>query len=241
MKRMARLKFRLGITPNAKWAQRFWDDLTPLKERIVNHRLFREADAGALSIESIRKALICFYPLIESFPKFMALNLAKTRPLLPGHAQARGWLIENIAVEESHADWWMNWAKACGCTQEELDEPKPNLYVDALNNYLWQVNLRASLVEGIAATNLAVEWPTGEWAKVVIGGVKGWTKYGISLDERALQWLQAHASYDDKHGDEAMELIKLCVTTVETQNEAFTAAKRSMEYYLLGLDHCLAD
>jgi pyrroloquinoline quinone (PQQ) biosynthesis protein C len=233
-------KLKTQDTPAPEWAQKFWYDLVPLKDLIVHHPYFKEMEAGILSLERCRRGLINFYPLVENFPKYMALSLAKTtsRSSL-GHLEARNWLIDNIYVEQRHADWWRDWAQGFGCTQEELDHANPSPAMDAINHYLWHINNQGALVDSLGATNVAVEWATGEWAKRVLPGVQSYAQQGLAtINDRTLAWLQAHADYDDGHPREALELIILCARTLQEQQSAFRATKRGLEYYLLALDDC---
>ncbi len=231
---------KINITPHSDWAQKFWDDLTPIKNKVVDHPYFKTIQSGTLPMELCHRGLIDFYPLVENFPKFMALNLAKTKPGIEvGHEEARYWLIQNIKVEQNHTDWWCNWAEGFNVTREQLYKAKPSPLMDAINHYLWYINTYESLAVGIAATNLAIEWATGEWTISIVEGVKSYSKLGtVKIDEKTMSWVNAHASYDDKHPYEAMEVIKLCATTPLEREKAFNAAKRSLEYYLIALDDC---
>lgn len=234
---------KIELTPQTewpKWAQKFWNDLVPLKDRVANHCCFGELAEGKLSLERLSRGLVGFYPLVENFPKFMSLNLLKTTgESAPGHYEAKHWLTENIKVEQNHADWWCDWAEGFGCTREELAHARPSPLMDAINHYLWHINTYGSLVEGIGATNVAVEWATGEWTRYVIEGVRKYAERGqVNVDDRTLRWLNAHAEYDDKHPHEAMALIRLCAHTPEEQQKAYIATKRGLEYYRLALDDC---
>lgn len=231
---------RIQLTPHSEWAQKFWDGLIPYKNKIVEHIYFQELQNGSLSIERARRGLIDFYPLVENFPKYMALNVAKTQSgMKPGHAEAKFWLMQNMKVEQKHADWWCDWAECIRLTRDDLYRAQPSPLMDAINHFLWNVNTRGSLTEGIAATNLAVEWATGEWTVRILSGVKSYAERGLAdISSRTMSWLNAHATYDDKHPYEAMEVIKLTAVTEEEQKSAFELAKRAMEYYLLALDDC---
>lgn len=233
-------KKKLELTPHNDWAQAFWDELVPWKDRVVQHPLFVEMAAGTLPLENFRRALLNFYPLIESFPKYMALNLAKTRPgVFPGHEEAKNWLIDNIKVEQRHAYWFQDWAGGFGITPQELAVVQPRAGSDAVNNYLWKVDTYGSLAEGLSATNLAIEWATGEWTVSVVKGMQHYAERGEAVVNRhTMAWLRAHASYDDAHPHEAMELIKRLCVTVEDQEKALFAARRGLEYYVLALDDC---
>ncbi|EDY86498.1 TENA/THI-4 family [gamma proteobacterium HTCC5015] len=233
-------KEALELTPHPEWAQQFWDDLVPLKNKVAQHRLFREMADGSLSLERFRRALLNFYPLVENFPKYMGQHLAKTRPgIMPGHEEAKIWLIDNIRVEQRHAFWYQDWAEGFGIEIEALERCEPPAAMDAINHFLWNMGAHGSLEEGLAATNLAVEWATGEWSQQVAKGIRRYTEHDtITINRRTEAWLRAHAAYDDEHPYEAMELIKRTATTDDARTRAFKAAQRGLEYYILALDDC---
>ena len=105
----------LDITPHNAWAQAFWDQLLPIKDRISQHPFFIGFASGQLSLECVRYALLNFYPLVAHFPSFMALNLAKATDFrLSGVIETRNWLIQNIKVEERHLFWYQDWAAGFG-------------------------------------------------------------------------------------------------------------------------------
>jgi pyrroloquinoline quinone (PQQ) biosynthesis protein C len=230
-------------TPHPAWAQDFWEKLVPLKDRIASHALFTEMARGDLSVARFRHALLNFYPLVGNFPHYMALTLAKSyQTSVPGVLETRDWLINNIKIEQRHLYWYRDWALGFGISHEALDTVIPPAAMDAINHYLWHLNLRGSIAEGIAATNLAIEWATGDWSKSVVSGMKIYAERGEAhIDRRSMAWLRAHAHYDDAHPYEAMELVKkLCADDTVLQERSFAAAARGMEYYLLALDDCYA-
>lgn len=239
--RAIQYKKKLELTEHSGWSRRFWDELIPLKDRVAEHPLFTEMAAGVLSPARFRRALLNFYPLVENFPKYMALNLAKVRRGVPGHEPAKLWLIDNIKVEQRHVYWYQDWAAGFGIALPELDDVQPAPAMDAVNNYLWQVGERGSLEEGIAATNLAIEWATGEWTRHVAKSMAAYGEAGIAeINRHTMAWLRAHATYDDAHPYEAMELIKRIAVTDAAQQRALNAARRGLEYYLLALEDCYA-
>jgi pyrroloquinoline quinone (PQQ) biosynthesis protein C len=231
---------RVVITPHPEWAQRFWDELTTYKDRVVEHIYFKELAQGTLSIERARKGLIDFYPLVENFPKYMALNMAKTNGRrIDSHRLTKSWLLQNMKVEQKHADWWCDWAECIHLDRKMLDQAQPSALMDAINHFLWNINTYGSLAEGLAATNLAIEWATGEWTVRIIQGVTSYSQQGLAvINQKTMAWLKAHAAYDDLHPYEAMELIKKVATNAELQQAALRAAKRAMDYYLIALDDC---
>ncbi|MZR61631.1 TenA family transcriptional regulator [Alcanivorax sp. DP30] len=238
--RAANYKKALEITEHSPWAQQFWDELVPIKDKVVHHPLFEEMGSGSLSLPRFRSALLNFYPLVENFPKYMGLNLAKTRPgRLPGHEEAKNWLIGNIKIEQRHAYWYQDWAMGFGLTLRELEFVDPPAAMDAVNHYLWSMGRESSLEEGIAATNLAIEWATGEWSQSVVKGMKAYEEQGVAtINRHSMAWLRAHASYDDDHPHEAMELVKLICVDEGGRERAFKAATKGLEYYLHALDYC---
>lgn len=229
----------IKLTPHPDWVLELIDYLRPYNERVVNSTFFEAIRGGTLSRRQFQGALINFYPLIESFPQFMSLNLVK----LPAcgskwSRKTRLWLMLNLNVERRHADWWRNFAAGFGVSEEELNAciaPPPE--IEAINHYLWHVSERGSLAEGISAVNYAIEGPTGEWTKSLRDTFKGYAGVdGIEINKRTMQWVTAHASYDDKHPHQALEIVKAYATTPEEQRKVRQAARRSMEYYALALE-----
>lgn len=233
----------LELTPHPPWAKDFWASLEPLKQRVADHPLFQSMASGDLDIACFRYTLLNFYPLVANFPHYMALALSRAVDIRePGVADARDWLIGNIRIEQRHLYWYRDWARGFGVTEQALDSVRPPAAMDAVNHYLWHMNQRAPLADSIAATNLAIEWATGEWSAKVVHGMRAYAKAGVAtIDRRSMAWLRAHAHYDDMHPHEAMELIKrLCGDDEAARDSALHAARQGMEYYLLALDACYA-
>lgn len=231
----------LQITPHTDWSQKFWDELTPIKDQVSQHPLFLDMASGKLTLECFKATLLYFYPLVAHFPSYMAMSLAKaTNFAEQGITEARNWLIQNIKIEERHLDWYRDWAVGFGLTVDELDRVRPPVAINAVNHYLWDINYRGSLAEGLAATNLAIEWATGDWTIQVYQGIQAYTDHPqVNVNKRSLAWLRAHAHYDDLHPHEAMELIKrICDHQPAMQEKAFYAAKEGLQYYALALDAC---
>lgn len=231
----------LTLTPHPPWAQQFWDDLVPLKEQVAEHPLFLGMAAGDLPVATFQDALLNFFPLVENFPKYMGLSLAKCATNQPGHGAVRGWLLNNMRVEARHAQWYRDWAVGFGVPSESLETVRPPAAMDAVNYYLWHTCREGSLIESIGAANLAIEWATGEWAQQVVRGMKAYAERGeAQVDRRTMAWLRAHAHYDDAHPHEAMELIKALAVGEEDVRKAFLATERGLEYYRMALDDCWA-
>jgi pyrroloquinoline quinone (PQQ) biosynthesis protein C len=231
----------IRITENPDWINVFLDYIEPFKGKVVQNKIFKDISSGNLTLKQFQGALVNFYPLIESFPKFMALNLAK----VPAGGKAwnkrtRFWLMTNINQERLHTGWWREFAFGFGLSRSALDEEiYPPAEMDAINNYLWRISTHGTLAEGIAACNFAVEGPTGEWTRSVVDGIRKYKNVaGTHISDKTLEWVTAHAKYDDKHPDEALEIIKAYAVTKEEQERVKRAARRSLEYYALALDAC---
>lgn len=234
-------KNSLQCTPHQGWAAQFWDDLIPLKNQVSQHPLFQAMADGTLHIDCFRHALLNFYPLVARFPSYMSLNLAKAIHFeQSGVTEARDWLIQNIKIEENHLYWYRDWALGFGLTETQLNHAQPSAAMNAVNHFLWSVNHRMGLAEGIAATNLAIEWATGDWTIQVYKGIRAYSALeGIDISTRTLAWLRSHAMYDDAHPHEAMQLIKLLADQDSLmQKRAFAVAAEGFAYYKLALDDC---
>lgn len=231
----------IKISPHPQWVKDLIKFIKPDYDRVVNHQLFNDINSRKLSKKQFQGALINFYPLINSFPQYMALSLTK----VPAEnskwsKKTRCWLINNIHQEHLHTDWWRQFAAGFGVPLELLDkEITPPPQMDAINNYLWRICTYGSLIESISAANFAVEGPTGEWTKKVSEGIKNYGDIdGIEINEKTLQWITAHAHYDDRHPEEALEIIKAYAITSDEQEKVKQVTKRALEYYALALDTC---
>ena len=227
------VKNELGETPHPAWARRMAESLRPEWNAVLEAPLFVETEKGPFPDEAWRRILLDFFCIVEAFPKYMGVYLAKTTfGRTPGDHLARDWLIGNIRTEALHAQWYADWAAAHGIGFEELVAHRPGPEVGALDAHLWSVCYRGTLAEAFAAVNYAIEGTTGEWTRLVLPAFRA--RYGD--DERALMWLVEHAEYDDAHPREAFELIKLTVRDDRDRDAACAAARRSLELFRRGFD-----
>ena len=217
-----------------------FEELLKVKSRVVHHEVFNLMGEGGLTLPQFRKTLLNFFPLVENFPKFMALNLAKTRCHLPGHEEAKMWLISNINVEQNHAKWYMAWAEGFGIPREEILNVQPTPAMEAVVHHLWNTSTYKSVAVCFGAANVGIEWATGEWSRKVKQGVESYMERGmVPNDRRITSWLKAHGTYDDVHPYEAMELVVKSAKDESDLQDAIHATQRSLEYYVMALDDCL--
>lgn len=222
------------FTPHPTWILDLRHHIEPTWNAILNCRLIREGSAGKLSLHQMRAWILQLYPFIETFPKWIALNIPKTQDVM-----SRDFLIDNVRIEKRHADQWVHMAEGFGIKRYDLHTVKPLAEVDALTHWLWSINTQGSLAEAVAATNYAIEGITKD---IAIAALKGFPHYegidGIHLDRKAYWWMEAHAKYDDLHPQQALEIIKLYATTRELQERVTFVTQRSLEYMLLALETC---
>jgi len=228
------LKGRRKFSPDPSWVLELKRHIEPYMEAILGCRLVQEASAGTLSLKQMRAWIVQLYPFIETFPKWIALNITKTHDAL-----SRGFMIDNVRVEKKHAEQWVYMAQGFGINQAELFTVQPLPEVDALTHWLWSINTQGTLAEAVGATNYAIEGITQGIAKLTI---KGFPYYngldGVHLDKKAYWWMEAHARYDDLHPLQALEVMKLYTTTRELEEKVTFATRRSLEYMLMALEAC---
>jgi pyrroloquinoline quinone (PQQ) biosynthesis protein C len=214
------------------------DALRPDWSAVLEAPLFAATAGEDFPEKAWRRMLLEFFCVVEAFPKYMGVYLAKTTfGQTPGDYLARDWLIGNIRTEALHAQWYADWAAAHGIGYDELVSHRPCPEVGALYEYLWSVCYRGTLAEAFGAVNYAIEGTTGEWTRLVLPAFRKL----CPDDTRALLWLTEHAEYDDTHPREAFELIKITVGDEAERKKVESATRRSLELFRRGIDACLGD
>lgn len=222
------------FAPRPQWLIEMLREIEPYQERIWNCPLVKETSKGVLSLQQMRGWLIQLYPFVETFPQWIALNIAKAPD-----AFSREILIDNVRVEKWHAKQWIEMAEAFGLTQTELTEASILPEVEALTHFMWSINLRGTLAESISAMTCAIEGTTQGIAQAILQGFQKYDgREGIYLTKGACAWMNNHARYDQIHLAEALEIITRVTQSEETKIKVGKAAKRSMEYLLMALDAC---
>jgi pyrroloquinoline quinone (PQQ) biosynthesis protein C len=227
------VKDELAESPHPEWARGMIASLRPQWSAVLESPLFTTTADGPFPEREWRRLLLDFFCIVESFPKYMGVYLAKTTfGKSPRDHLARDWLIGNIRTEALHAQWYVDWAEAHGIGYDELVSHRPGTEVGALDDHLWSVCHRGTLAEAFGAVNYAIEGVTGEWTRLVLPAFRA--RY--SGDPHALMWLTEHAEYDDAHPREAFELIKITVRDEDERERVETAARRSLELFRWGFD-----
>ena len=216
------------------WLIEMIREIEPYQERIWNCPLVKETSKGVLSLQQMRGWLTQLYPFVETFPQWIALNIAKAPD-----AFSREILIDNVRVEKWHAKQWLEMAEAFGLTQGELMEAAILPEVEALTHFMWSINLRGTLAESISAMTCAIEGTTQGIARAVLQGFQKYDgRAGIHLTKGACAWMNNHSRYDQIHLTEALEIITRFTQTEGSRVQVLTGARRSLEYFLMALDAC---
>ena len=225
------------------WLQRVVRQTNVHKQRVVDHPLFALMRDAKLPLSALRRFLVGVWPTIEQFPRFMAMNLKKiTYADSAGEDMARRYLIQNIRVEQKHAEHWVAWAASAGLTLNDLRTADDVEGMHALSHWCWYVCDTASLAVAIAATNYAVEGATGEWSCVVCSTDAYAQSIAPDIRVSAMRWLRVHAEYDDTHPWEALEVIATLLGHNPPQpmiDEIRRAIRASYVYMEMAADHAM--
>src|SRR5260370_10238355 len=108
---MKGLQAMIEISSDPDWIKEMVDFLKPYGDKVVHSRIFEDIKRSSVSLEQMQIALTFFYPLVESFPSFMAVALSRV-PLGDSRTNktTREWLIANMTIERLHTRWWKDWA-----------------------------------------------------------------------------------------------------------------------------------
>src|SRR5436190_7317507 len=94
------------VTRQPAWVRELVLETDAARVAVVEHEAWRAMREGTISRPLHRLMLVGFWPLIESFPKFLALNILKTtHGAHPAEDAARFWLARNLRAEARHAEW----------------------------------------------------------------------------------------------------------------------------------------
>jgi len=234
----------LKPSPHPRWLEAMLESVRHEWNAACWPPLFRDtADGRRPPLGYWRRVLSQFFLIVESFPKYMGLSLAKTTyGRTEGDASIRRWLLQNLGVEAKHAEWFIDWVRAIGVEPDTLFSVRPLPEIQALHAHLRDTCARGTLAEGIAASNWAIEGITGVWTKEVVDPFRAYAADGARIDASAMMWLKAHARYDDLHPVEALEILKLSVDAEGTEPaRVVAAARKSLRLYSAAIRACCSD
>ncbi|RYF38503.1 MAG: TenA family transcriptional regulator, partial [Cytophagaceae bacterium] len=197
---------------------------------------------------TMQRFMVGIWPTIEQFPRFMAMNLKKVGYADSlGEDMARRYLIQNIRVEQKHAEHWAAWARSADVNLSDLrsgeisGESTEELH--SLAHWCWYICDQPSLAVAVAATNYAIEGATGEWACLVCSTDKYSQSIPDDIRSSSMRWLKVHAEYDDTHPWEALDIISTLLGHAPSTAEVAKirkSIKTSYRYMELALDAAVA-
>jgi pyrroloquinoline quinone (PQQ) biosynthesis protein C len=236
-RRHRQTKEHLIETPHPPWVAEMIASQRPAWNRVAESASFRATATGEFPEQTWRNTILEFWCVVEAFPKYMGLTLAKTSfGKSPRDFLARDWLIGNIKIESLHAAWYIDWARAHDISEAALVAHRPGAEVAALHEWLFSIAHRGSLAQAVGAINYAIEGTTGAWTRLVYSAFE--RRYaGLPDAERSLAWLKAHAKYDDLHPIEALEIVKFAARPDEYE-EVASSVLRSLELFARGFEWC---
>jgi pyrroloquinoline quinone (PQQ) biosynthesis protein C len=226
-----------------RWIQDLISESTERRLRVSLHEAWRRMADGSITPLEHRNILVGFWPLIERFPQFLALNLLKTsHGRDPGLDGARSWLAKNLRVEQKHAEWFLDWAEVFGTPRSEMLDGGRPVEMTAISDWCWHICQHGDLAEAMAATNYAIEGVTGEWTPSVAGSETYRSRVPAAEVERGMRWLHVHADYDDAHPWDALDLIARLAGSDPAPARVrgiFAAVSKSYDLYRLAADVAL--
>ena len=229
------VKDSLKATPHPIWIEDLLETLAVPWKAAVHTTAIDRTITGPLPDQTWRRLMKEFFCVVEAFPKYMGLSLAKTTyGQMPRDVLVRDWLIGNIRVEALHVRWYLEWALGHDISTAEITAHRPCPEVAALFEWLWSISYRGSLAESVGAVNYAIEGITGEWCRLVLPAFS--KSYGEG--SKAPMWLSAHAMYDDAHPHEALEIVKLATSSSEEIRRVESAICRSLELFARAFEAC---
>jgi pyrroloquinoline quinone (PQQ) biosynthesis protein C len=233
-------KDNLAATPNPPWIDEMMVRQRPAWDGVAGCTPFRLTAEGPFPERTWRRIIQEFWCVVEAFPKYMGLTLAKTTyGKSPRDYLVRDWLIGNIRIESMHAGWYIDWARAHDISEAMLFAYRPGPAVAALHEWLFSIAHRGSIAQAVGAINFAIEGTTGVWSRLVYDAFE--RRYApFPGAGRSLAWLKAHAKYDDLHPIEALEIVKFSARPDERDDVA-SSVLRSLELFTRGLDACHED
>ncbi|WP_454063786.1 TenA family transcriptional regulator [Candidatus Nitrospira salsa] len=213
-------------------------------QAVAKHEAWFRFSDGTIPQIQHQALLVGFWPLIERFPQFLALNLLKcSYGEQPGLNTARGWLINNLRIEQRHVEMYEDWAQCAGIPRKQLFNAQRSKAAIAVTDWCWHVCQDDGLAEAMAATSYAIEGVTAEWTKMVWESPSYKLFFAEGQRKKAMKWIQAHAAYDETHPVDALDLIYnlLGDTPDESRVQRVKhAIQKSYDLYLLGLDTGMA-
>ena len=115
-----RTRKRRMFTPDPEWVLELKGQIAPHWDAVVQCQLVQETSAGTLSLKQMRAWLTQLYPFIESFPKWLALNITKTQD-----PRSAGFLSTTCASRSGTLNNGSTWLKGSGSRRKNFRASAP--------------------------------------------------------------------------------------------------------------------
>ncbi len=212
---------------------------------VAAHEAWQAFSNGTIQLKQHQGLLYGFWPLIDRFPHFLALNLCKC-PYGRNSTlnMARAWLIKNLRIEQRHAEWYKDWAESAGVPMDTFFDGPRSAPASALTDWCWHVSKSDDLAVAMAVIHYAVEGVTGRWTRLV-GDSKAYRAlFPEQVRKKALRWIDVHASYSETHPWAALDMTAGLIgpsPSRATVQRITDAVQNSYELYCHSLDACFDD
>ncbi len=121
-----------------QWMQEIVGETQHTAKRVADHKAWHLFSDGTIPPAQHHALLYNFWPLIDKFPHFLALNVLKcpytSNPVVN---DARKWLIRNLRVEQKHAEWYKDWAECAGVPMEKFFDGPRTGSASAITDWAW--------------------------------------------------------------------------------------------------------
>ena len=209
----------MQLTPHPHWVARLNAALDPIQRAILDTAVIADAAENRLLPDRVQNFLVAFYPVVRDFPQWLQRLLDRC----PGIG--REFFEDNIRVERRHAAMWRAMGDGFGVPPERFQVPEPMApEVCTFHSYLTDMCRTAPFGAAVSATNYAVEGVAQKISEKALRGLSRNAKIG----PKGRWWLEEHAKYDDEHPVHALEIVKDCVQSGESQASVTDAACRSL-------------
>ncbi len=160
---------------------------------LLQHRFYRDWQAGRLERSALQLYAAQYYRHVEAFPHHLRRLLARAE------GELREIIEENLAEEENprrtHAQLWRDFAAAVGATDGALDDSVPLPGTQTLLNTYQRICSERPLAEAVAALYI-YEAQVPEIATQKIEGLQRF--YGVS-NAKGLAYFAVHHEADVRH------------------------------------------
>ena len=217
-----------------EWLEGLLAEVDRYRKAIQECPILVDLSQGTFSLSQVQDCVIQLYPFVQTFPEWISLIKEKkadaaTCAILTQYGRVLRWYVPQ----------WIAMAEGFGVHRQELFETPVRLNVEALNQYLWFVSRRGSMVEGVMSLGYAIGSVTRSIAPFLLHGFTHYEqRTGIVLRKQVNTWVRSQAQSSDWYIRESLEIVMRSVSSKLTQDSVSKAVTRSLAYLLMVLEEC---